>query len=121
VRARALVRRQAVCATGRASTAGFCCRRYFATHFYFSTYHVLGNLPLRYLRTAYATGPCRTALQIGVVLAMSYTIAFMETFTISNFPYYSFEDRGRAYTVGSRLAHASAMPLPTCLRPPVRA
>jgi len=74
---------------------------YFATHFYFSSYHVLANLPQRYVRSAFSPGPMRTALQVSLVLAMSYFTAFMETFTISNFPYYSFEDRDMAYTVGS--------------------
>jgi len=35
------------------------------------------------------------------ILAFSYFTAFMETLTISAFPYYSFEDRDKAYTVGS--------------------
>ena len=74
---------------------------YLATHFYFSSYHVLANLPLRYVRTAYAPGVARTCLQAALVLAMSYGTAFMETLTISNFPYYDFEDRHLAYTVGS--------------------
>ena len=32
---------------------------------------------------------------------MAYLTAFLETFTISGFPYYSFENRDMAYTVGS--------------------
>ena len=74
---------------------------FLATHFYFTSYHVLANLPLRYVRTAFAPGHARTALQAALVLAMSYATAFMETLTISNFPYYDFEDRHLAYTVGS--------------------
>ena len=116
---------------------------YSATHFYFSSYHVFANLPMRHVsragpprpaspahncicsaaparcsplralcldarfalarqvRTAYAPGAMRNALEVGLVLAMSYATAFMETLTISNFPYYDFEDRDMAYTVGS--------------------
>ena len=75
---------------------------YAATHFYFSSYHVLANLPLRRAMTTYAPGPMRTALQIALVLSMSYATAFMETLTISNFPYYDFDaDRALIYTVGS--------------------
>jgi cycloeucalenol cycloisomerase len=74
---------------------------YFATHFYFSSYHVFANLPLRYVRSAYEAGPKRTLLEVSLVLAMSYATAFMETLTISHFPYYDFEDRDLAYTVGS--------------------
>ena len=43
----------------------------------------------------------RDALEVALVLAMAYGTAFMETLTISNFPYYDFEDRDMAYTVGS--------------------
>jgi hypothetical protein len=32
---------------------------YFATHFYFSSYHVFANLALRKLRTRYAAGAAR--------------------------------------------------------------
>ena len=74
---------------------------YLATHFYFTSYHVLANLPLRYVRTAFAAGATRTCLEVYLVLAMSYACAFMETLTISNFPYYDFENRSMAYTVGS--------------------
>ena len=35
------------------------------------------------------------------VLFLSYFTAFMETLTISSFPYYSFEDRTMAYVWGS--------------------
>ena len=72
-----------------------------ATHFYFTSYHVLANLPLRHVRTSYQSGLLRDLLEWSLVLAMSYTTAFMETLTISNFPYYDFEDRNMAYTVGS--------------------
>ena len=43
----------------------------------------------------------RAALFVALVLAMAYAVAFMETLTISHFPYYDFEDRDMAYTVGS--------------------
>mmetsp|Transcript_16299 Transcript_16299/g.32916 ORF Transcript_16299/g.32916 Transcript_16299/m.32916 type:complete len:321 (+) Transcript_16299:87-1049(+) len=74
---------------------------YFATHFYFASYHVFANLVLRKVRTRYAAGVARDVLFVGLVLAMSYAVAFMETLTISHFPYYDFEDRAMAYTVGS--------------------
>ena len=72
-----------------------------ATHFYFTSYHVFANLPLRYVRTAFEAGFRRTVLEVALVLAMSYATAFMETLTISNYPYYDFETRDMAYTVGS--------------------
>ena len=74
---------------------------FFATHFYFSTYHVFSNAMLRKVLTTYQAGTMRTALFVGVVVVFSYFTAFMETLSISSFPYYRFEDRNMAYTVGS--------------------
>jgi len=74
---------------------------YLATHFYFSSYHVFANLALRRVATGFAPGNLRTALFAYVVCALSYATAFMETLTISHFPYYDFEDRHMAYTLGS--------------------
>lgn len=74
---------------------------YFATHFYFSTYHVFSNLLLRKIVTSYQAGFGRSVLYVAVVMAFSYFTAFMETLTISAYPDYSFEDRNMAYTVGS--------------------
>jgi len=74
---------------------------YFATHFYFSTYHVLSNYCLRQVTSLYQPSLKRNILFVGVILVLSYTTAFMETLTISSFPYYSFENRFMAYTAGS--------------------
>jgi len=74
---------------------------YWATHFYFSSYHVFSNLALRRVITGYQPGPRRDALFAALVAALSYSTAFMETLTISHFPYYDFEDRDMAYTLGS--------------------
>ena len=74
---------------------------YFATHFYFSTYHVFSNACLRKVNTTFKPGIRRTILFVSVVVVMSYFTAFMETLTISSFPYYSLVDRNMAYTVGS--------------------
>jgi len=74
---------------------------FFATHFYFVTYHTFSNMLLRFVKSRYEAGRARTVLFVLVVLAFSYFTAFMETLSISNFPYYSFEDRYMAYTLGS--------------------
>jgi cycloeucalenol cycloisomerase len=74
---------------------------YFATHFYFSTYHFFSNALLRKVVTTFQAGALRTLLYVSVVLAFAYFTAFMETLTISSYPDYSFEDRNMAYTVGS--------------------
>ena len=34
---------------------------------------------------------------------MAYCTAFLETFSISAFPYYTFDDRQQMYTVGSSM------------------
>ncbi|KAL3811449.1 hypothetical protein ACHAXA_007604 [Cyclostephanos tholiformis] len=75
---------------------------FLATHFYFSTYHAcVGNGVLRYVDRTYVDGWRRRLLFWFTVLFMSYFTAFMETLTISSFPYYSFEDRTIAYVWGS--------------------
>lgn len=74
---------------------------YFATHFYFSTYHFFSNAFLRKVVTSFEPGALRTILYATVVFVFSYFTAFMETLTISAYPDYSFEDRNMAYTVGS--------------------
>lgn len=74
---------------------------YCATHFYFSSYHLTSNMILRKIVTRYQAGARRTVLFVTTVVVFSYFTAFMETLSISSFPYYSFEDRDMAYTVGS--------------------
>lgn len=75
---------------------------FLATHFYFSTYHAcISNGFLRYVDWNYASGWRKSLLFVYSVLFLSYFTAFMETLTISSFPYYSFEDRTVAYIWGS--------------------
>ncbi|CAM9182821.1 unnamed protein product [Discosporangium mesarthrocarpum] len=74
---------------------------YFATFFYFCFYHTLSNMAIRKVVTKYEAGIGRSFALITLVGTMAYTTAFMETLTISGFPYYSFEDRNMAYIVGS--------------------
>lgn len=75
---------------------------FLATHFYFSTYHAcISNGILRYVDRSYVGGWKKTILFWYSVLFLSYFTAFMETLTISSFPYYSFEDRTVAYIWGS--------------------
>ncbi|CAJ1455768.1 unnamed protein product [Effrenium voratum] len=74
---------------------------YLATHFYFSFYHALGNKVLRWVSTSFQPGTLRIIFTVLVVCCMSYVVAFLETFSISAFPYYSFEDRAQMYTIGS--------------------
>ena len=75
---------------------------YFATHFYFITYHTFSNLILRKIETTYKKSFNRTILFWFTVFAFSYFTAFMETLTISSFEYYDFkEDKDQVYKVGS--------------------
>ena len=43
---------------------------YSATHFYFTSYHVLANLRIRFVRTAFARGQRRDALRVRAVLRL---------------------------------------------------
>jgi cycloeucalenol cycloisomerase len=61
---------------------------YLATHFYFTFYHALSNCLLRKVLTSYAPSRTRDCFFISVVLALSYTTAFMESVTIAAFPCY---------------------------------
>ena len=75
---------------------------FLATHFYFCTYHAsIGNGILRYVDRSYERGWRKQLLFWFTVFFLSYLTAFMETLTISSFPYYSFEDRDMAYVWGS--------------------
>jgi cycloeucalenol cycloisomerase len=74
---------------------------YFATMFYFSSYHVFSNTLLRKIKTTFEDSPRKRVLYVSTVFVLSYFTAFMETLTISSFPYYQFEDRDLAYKVGS--------------------
>ena len=62
---------------------------------------MLSNAALRRVRTGYLPGWGRTAFEAGLIAVLSYTTAFMESLTICGFPYYRFEDRDAAYTLGS--------------------
>lgn len=74
---------------------------FFATHFYFVTYHTFSNLLLRKVETSFQAGSARTLLFWTVIFAFAYFTAFMESLSISAFPYYSFQDKYMAFTLGS--------------------
>lgn len=72
-----------------------------ATHFYFSSYHLFSNAILRKIVTTYQPTALRHVLFVATVAVFAYFTAFMETLTISAYPYWTFEDRDMAYAVGS--------------------
>eukprot|EP00929_Paragymnodinium_shiwhaense_P008193 TRINITY_DN112135_c0_g1_i1.p1 TRINITY_DN112135_c0_g1~~TRINITY_DN112135_c0_g1_i1.p1 ORF type:complete len:292 (-),score=42.95 TRINITY_DN112135_c0_g1_i1:43-918(-) len=74
---------------------------YFATHFYFCFYHALGSKMMRFFLLRYQRDVWRDVFMIAFVFTLSYVVAFMETFSIAAFPYYTFKDRSMMYTVGS--------------------
>jgi len=76
---------------------------YLMTHAYFNFYHVISNIMLRKTQTSLSKAPAwlRWTAMAAVVFVLSYTTAFMETLTIAHYPYYTFVDRSKMYTVGS--------------------
>lgn len=71
---------------------------YLVTHGYFVFYHTCTTIVLRALAARrWASRPVWAA----AVFAMAVFTAFMETWTISNVPYYSHPSLWRMYTVGS--------------------
>jgi cycloeucalenol cycloisomerase len=63
---------------------------FFATHFYFVTYHTFSNLILRKIQTRYVSSWVKVFFFWMAIFAFAYFTAFMETLTISSFPCYAF-------------------------------
>ncbi|RWR72033.1 cycloeucalenol cycloisomerase [Cinnamomum micranthum f. kanehirae] len=76
---------------------------FLLSHVCFLFYHVASNLTLRRLRHSIAdlSEPVQWIVEATWILALSYFIAYLETFAIANFPYYEFVDRAAMYKVGS--------------------
>jgi len=77
---------------------------YLITHAYFCSYHTLSTILLRRFWTS-SWYPSNHLLRFFssalVVFAMAVITAFMETYTISEVPFYSHKDKFLMYTVGS--------------------
>lgn len=72
---------------------------YLVTHGYFMFYHTLTTILLRHFyRSSWGRSLIATGL---LVFLMAVVTAFMETWTISNVPYYTHRDKWAMYTVGS--------------------
>lgn len=78
---------------------------FLCTHAYFCTYHTATTIVLRRFWTSRFyheldtyTKRLASCLLIGI---MAYVTAFMETWTISSFPYWNFQNRSLMYSVGS--------------------
>lgn len=70
------------------------------TQSYFTTYFVLANMMIRKIRTVLRNSFGRFVFVSIGVIALSWFLAFMETWTIESVPYYSFQDRTQMYRVG---------------------
>jgi len=78
---------------------------YFITHAYFCTYHAITTILLRRFWSSHfykkAFKPLQIFMSVMVVFLMGYSTAFMEAFSISSVPYYSYPDAKAFYLIGS--------------------
>ncbi|KAF6255411.1 cyclopropyl isomerase-like protein [Scenedesmus sp. NREL 46B-D3] len=76
---------------------------FLMTHAYFLFYHALANLVLRRVEAHLSHAPLgtRKVARALAVFLLSYATALMETLTIAHFPYYTFIDRSKMYSIGS--------------------
>jgi cycloeucalenol cycloisomerase len=77
---------------------------YLLTHSYFLFYHMISNFTIRRLRHAISdikSSVARFLIEAVWIFVLSYVTAFMEAFTVANFPYYEMVDRGAMYKFGS--------------------
>ena len=75
---------------------------YLMTHVYFMTYHVLITPLLRGVKTSFRTSSPLQYIAVGLfVVVAAFLTAFAETWTISNFPYYTYPDYYQMLTKGS--------------------
>lgn len=75
---------------------------YLITHSYFHFYHVLSSMMMRFTWRRVPSKGVTRYLSVGaVVLLASYSVAFLETFTIQHFPHYDIPDRHAMYLYGS--------------------
>lgn len=74
---------------------------FLMTHPYFMTYHVLVTPLIRVTKSSFR-GHQFQYLAMGVlIVVVAYLTAFLETFTISSFPYYTYPDLQQMLTKGS--------------------
>ena len=77
----------------------------FCTHAYFATYFVISNFALRWARSLAKRGMGlggwgQFVVVAAVTAALSWLTGYIETVTISSFPYYEIKDREYMYTIG---------------------
>ena len=76
---------------------------FFATHVYFVSYHTIVSLPLRLTKRVFihASPLFRFVAMCLLIPSISVITAFLETWTISSFPYYTYPDNHAMLTKGS--------------------
>jgi cycloeucalenol cycloisomerase len=71
---------------------------YLMTHSYFALYHCLASIVFRVF--GFTQPNFKSGKFVGLLVVMSYFVAFMETWTIQKFPYYAFENEQAMYKYG---------------------
>ena len=74
---------------------------YLMTHVYFMTYHVLFTPLLRAVKTSFRYSTSQYIAMGVFVIVAGFLTAFLETLTISGFPYYTYPDFHEMLTKGS--------------------
>jgi len=76
---------------------------YLLTHSYFLLYHTLSSLVLRRIWHFFLNQMTVISFFVVAIIVslMAYGTAFMEVFTIQDFPYYSYPDRESMWYIGS--------------------
>jgi len=73
---------------------------YLITHAYFTTYFVFANIIIRACLRFFTTPSNETVVIATVSIVLSWFYAFMETYSIESYPYYSLVDRTQMYKIG---------------------
>ncbi len=74
---------------------------FLCTHPYFMTYHVLVSPFLRVVKARLQEYKLKSCLFAAVIVCVAFSTAFIETWTISGFPYYTYPDFYSMLTKGS--------------------
>ncbi|MES1921447.1 hypothetical protein MHBO_002978 [Bonamia ostreae] len=71
---------------------------YLMSHSYFAFYHTIATLSIRTFSKFVSKNK---VFSFVVIIPLSLVLAFFEAYSLKNFPYYSFENERKMYTVGT--------------------
>ena len=74
---------------------------FLMTHPYFMTYHILVTPLIRATKSSFWDPQLRYVAMGVLIVVIAYLTAFLETLTISSFPYYTYPDFSQMLTKGS--------------------